>query len=119
MLSPLNTFRAALVGIALAGTAVTAMPAQAQPHVEFGFQFGGPGGPGFWHGGRPGRPDRFCLSDREVRRLVQANGFRDIRFTDRRGRIVQVRAERGRRDYRITVDTCRARIVDIDRIRRR
>lgn len=117
MFSPLNTLRAALVGIALAGTAVTAMPAQAQPHVEFGFHVG-PGGGG-WHVGRPGRPDRFCMSDREVRRLVQRNGFRDIRFTDRRGRIVQVRADRGRANYRITVDSCRGRIIDVDRIRRR
>jgi len=119
MLSPLNTLRAALVGIALAGTAVTAMPAQAQPTVEFGFHVG-PGGGG-WHVGRPGRPgpDRFCMSDREVRRLVQRNGYRDIRFTDRRGRVVTVRAERGRADYRITVDTCRGRIIDVDRIRRR
>jgi hypothetical protein len=32
---------------------------------------------------------------------------------------VIVRAERGPRDYRITVDACRGRIIDIDRIRRR
>lgn len=115
MLSPLNTLRAAAIGIALAGTAVTAMPAQAQPQVEFGFHFGG-GGPG-WHGG--GRPDRYCLSDRDVRQLVRSQGYRDIRFADRRGRIVTVRAERGPRDYRITVDACRGRIIDVDRIRRR
>ena len=117
MLSPLNTLRAALFGIALAGTAVTAMPAQAQPHVEFGFHVG-PGGAG-WHHGRPGRPDRFCMSDREVRRLVQRNGYRDVRLTGRRGPIVSVHAERGRRDYRITVDTCRARIIGIQRLRHR
>ena len=117
MLSPIKILRAAAIGIALAGTAVTAMPAQAQPSVEFGFHFGNGGGG--WHIGRPGRPDRHCMSDREVRRMVRARGYDDIRFTDRRGRIVQVRAERGRRDYRITVDTCRGRIVDIDRIRRR
>ena len=113
MLSPINTLRAALVGIAPAGTAVTAMPAQAQPNVQFHFGIGG--GPG-WHAGRPGR---HCMSDRDVRQLVRANGYRDIRFADRRGRIVTVRAERGPRDYRITVDACRGRIIDVDRIRRR
>lgn len=116
MLSPLNTLRAALVGLALAGTAVTAMPAQAQPHVEFGFHVG-PGGGG-WHV-RPGRPDRFCLSDREVRRLVQRHGYRDVRVTGRRGFMVSLRADRGSRHYRITVDACRGRIIDVDRIRRR
>ena len=116
MLSPIKTAtRAAILAIALGGAALTAMPVQAQPSVEFNFSIGG--GRGHWDG--PGRPGRFCMSDREVRRLVQRNGFRDIRFTDRRGRIVQVRAERGRRDYRITVDSCRGRIVDIDRLRGR
>ena len=115
MLSPIKTAtRAAILAIALGGAAVTAMPVQAQPSVEFGFHFGNGGGG--WH---IGRPDRYCMTDRQVRRLVRAHGYDDIRFTDRRGRIVQVRAERGRRDYRITVDSCRGRIIDIDRIRRR
>jgi Spy/CpxP family protein refolding chaperone len=113
MLSPLNTLRAAVIGLALVGSAVTAMPAQAQPTVQFGFHVGGGG----WHGG--GRPDRRCLSDRDVRQLVRAQGYNDIRFADRKGRVVVVRAERGPRDYRITVDACRGRIIDVDRIRRR
>lgn len=112
MLALKTTLRAAVLGLALTGAAVTAMPAQAQPTVEFGFSFGGGG----FH---VGRPDRRCLSDRDVRQLVRAQGYRDIRFADRRGRIVIVRAERGPRDYRITVDACRGRIIDVDRIRRR
>jgi hypothetical protein len=115
MLSPLKTLRAAVIGLVLAGSAVTAMPAQAQPTVEFGFHFGGGSGPG-WHAGRP---DRSCMTDRAVRQLLRARGYDEIRFTDRRGRIVTVRAERGRADYRVTVDSCRGRIVDVDRIRRR
>ena len=59
------------------------------------------------------------MSDREVRRNLQRQGYRDIRFLDRRGRIVHVHAEMGRRDYRIAYDTCRGRIIDRDRIRRR
>lgn len=111
MLALKTTLRAAVLGLALTGAAVTAMPAQAQPTVEFGFSFGDR-----YH---DSRPDRRCLSDRDVRQLVRAQGYRDIRFADRRGRIVIVRAERGPRDYRITVDACRGRIIDVDRIRRR
>ena len=114
MLALTKTLRAAVLGLALTGAAVTAMPAQAQPTVEFGFSFGDRGGGWYGH-----RPDRRCLSDRDVRQLVRSHGYRDIRFADRDGRIVVVRAERGPRDYRITVDACRGRIIDVDRIRRR
>lgn len=111
MLSPIKTVRAAVIGLALAGATITALPTQAQAQSGgFSFEFN-IGGDRFRH--------RDCLNDRQVRRLVRSAGFNDIRFTDRRGRIVTVRAERGRRDFRVSVDTCRARIVDIDRIRRR
>lgn len=103
-----TAIRATVLALALGGATLTAMPAQAQPTVEFNFSIGG---------------DRFhqrhCLTDPQVRKLLRWQGYREIRFTDRRGRIVQVRAERGRADYRVTVDTCRGRIVDVDRIRRR
>lgn len=108
MLSPIKTVRAAVIGIALAGATITAMPAQAQPSFSFEFNIGG-----------DRIKQRHCLTDRQVRRFLRWQGFEEIRFTDRDGRYVTVRAERGRRDYRVTVDTCRARIVDIDRIRRR
>lgn len=112
----IKTFmRAAIIGLALAGSAVVAMPAQAAPSISFGFHVGGPGHHGSY---RPG-PSRHCLTDREVRRLLNRNGFDRIRFIDRRGRIVAVRAERGRGDFRVTVDSCRARIIDVDRLRRR
>jgi len=110
----LSLTRAALVGLTLAGAALTAVPAQAAPQFSFGFHIGN----GHWSGPVT-QPDRRCLTDRQVRRLVQRSGYDDIRFTDRRGRIVQVRAERGRHDYRLTIDACRGRIVDVDRLRRR
>lgn len=113
-----NTLKAAAIALALAGTSLTVPPAQAQsgPNVDFNFRFGGPG---FSFGfGNDFRPGRFCMSDPQVRRALRADGYRDIRFFDRRGRIVQVVASLGRRDYRIAFDTCRGRIVDRVRIRR-
>lgn len=109
--------RASAVGLTLAGGAMAAVPAQAaSPSFTFGFHVGGPG----YHGGYyDPRPTRHCLSDRQVRRMLRRDGFDHIRFTDRRGRIVQVRAEQGRRDFRVTVDSCRGRIIDIDRLRHR
>lgn len=108
--------RAAIVSVTLAGASLAAMPAQAAPSFSFGFHVGGGGGGGAH---RPRVDTRHCLSDPQVRRMLQRNGYDHIRFTDRRGRIVQVQAERGHRNYRVTVDSCRGRIVDVDRLRRR
>ena len=105
-----KTLRAAVVSIALAGAVFTALPAQAQS-VEFRF-----GGPGFSVQLSDGDGRRHCLSDRQVRRDLRQDGYREIRFFDRRGRIVQLTAERRNRDYEIAYDTCRGRIVDRDRI---
>ena len=104
-----NTFRAAVIGLALAGTTLSAMPAaQASPSFSFSFNIGGDR----FH-------QRYCLTDRQVRRLLRWHGYDEIRFIDRGGKIVTVRAEKGRRDYRVTVNACTGRIIDVDRIRRR
>jgi hypothetical protein len=113
-----NTIKAAAVALALAGTVFTAVPANAQ---SFGFSFGNDNFRFGVHAGDrfhrfPGRHDNFCMSDPQVRRDLRRDGYDEIRFFDRRGRIVQVTAELGRRDYRIAYDTCRGRIVDRDRI---
>jgi hypothetical protein len=115
-----NTIKAAAVALALAGTAVVPAQAQSGPDVDFNFRFGGPGfsvGIGNGDRWRPNYPGRLCMSDRQVRRDLRSDGYHEIRFFDRRGRIVQVTAELGRRDYRIAYDTCRGRIVGRDRIR--
>lgn len=118
-LSLTKTLRAAAVALALGGTVftATALPAQAQrgPDVNFEFRFGGGGWQ--WKFGND-RNWRHCLTDPQVRRDLRRDGYRNIRFFDRRGRIVQVTASLGRRDFRIAYDTCRERIVDRDRIRR-
>jgi hypothetical protein len=113
--------RAATLAIVLAGGGLAAMPAQAGhfkhhsgAQVEFDFRFGGPGFK--FHFGDHDR--RFCdlMSLRQVRRDLRDRGYHDIHFVDRHGRIVQAEAERRGRDYLITYDRCRGRIVDRDRI---
>lgn len=114
MFSLPKIFRAAAVAVALGGTALVSMPAQAQPTVEFRF-----GGPGFSWEFNNGPRRRSCMTDPQVRRDLRRDGYRNIRFFDRRGRIVQVTARLGRRAYEIEYDKCRGRIVDRDRIWRR
>jgi hypothetical protein len=116
--SDMNMFskitKAAVVALTLGATALPAMPVQAQD-VDLKFRFNGPGfSLGFGDFDR-----RRCLTDPQVRRDLRRGGYDEIRFIDRSGRIVQVIAERGRRDYIIAYDTCRQRIVDRERIRRR
>jgi hypothetical protein len=108
-----TTIKAAAVALTLAGTAISAMPAQAQ---NFNFSFGNDNFR--WSIGTGGRNDRVCISNREVRRDLRRDGYDDIRFIDRRGRVVAVYAELGRRAYIIQYDTCRERIIDRDRVRR-
>ena len=106
--------KAAVVAVTLAGTSLTAIPAQAQD-VDFNFRFNVPGlSFGFGDLDR-----RRCFTDRQVRRDLRSDGYDEIRFVDRRGRVVQLVAELGRRDYIIAYDTCRKRIIGRERIRRR
>jgi hypothetical protein len=111
-----NTLRATAVAVALAGTAFTAMPVQANHlDVDVGVSIGTPG-----FSFRFGNDFDRCMSNREVRRDLRADGYYNISFTDRRGRIVELVADLRRpgrdRAYEIAYDTCRGRIVDRDRI---
>ncbi len=108
--------RAAALALAIGGTGFVAAPVQAQsPNIDFEFRFGAPGF--HWRFDTDRRDHRrHCISDRQVRRDLRRDGYRQIRFFDRRGRIVQVIAERRNRDYQIAYDTCSRRIVDRDRI---
>ena len=105
--------KSAAVALVLGGATLgAAVPAQAAPpSIDLHFGFGG--------GGLSIGGGRYCLSDRQVRRFLQWQGYDHIRFIDRRGRVVSVLAERHRRDYRVSVDTCRARIVGVQRLRHR
>ena len=107
----LSTFaKSAAVALVLGGATLgAAMPAQAAPpQIDFHFGFGG-GGVSIGGG-------QYCLSDRQVGRLLQWQGYENIRFTDRRGRIVSARAEKYHRAYIVSVDSCRARIVYVQRL---
>jgi hypothetical protein len=112
--------RAVMMALVLGAASVTAMPAPAMAQ-SFNFEFGiGGGGEGFSFGiGRGGdRIRRDCLTNREIRRGLRRNGFEDIRFVDRRGNRVVVVADFGRRTYRLTINRCTGRVIDVDRIRR-
>jgi hypothetical protein len=98
----------ALGGATLGAVTVPAQAASATIDLHFGF-----GGGGISIGG-----GKYCLSDRQVRFLLRNYGYSNIHFFDRKGRVVGVRAERHHRDYLVWVDTCRARIVSVQRLHR-
>jgi hypothetical protein len=113
--------RAAALALVLAGTGFAAMPAQAASakshsgaQVEFDIRIGVPGFK--FRFGDHDRNFRHCLTNREVRRDLRDRGYREIRFVDRRGRIVHVEAERRNNDFLIAYNTCSGKIVDRDRI---
>ena len=119
-----KTLRAAAVAIALGATAITAMPAQAaSPSVNFSFSIGGGGH--HWSHGAPrwrdwSRHNRFrhCMTDRQVRHLLNRHGYRNISFERHRGPVVEARARKGHARYVLVVDACRGRILDVRRVRR-
>ena len=89
-----KTVAAGLVALA---TSVAAAPASAD---SFSFRFGvGEAQAGYHDGGSQWRyhrrdNDRFygTLTPREVRQVLRDNGFRQIRYLDRRGRVYEARA---------------------------
>ena len=76
--------------VALAGL-VAAVPANAGSSVSVQIEVGGPSH-GYYYGDhRRGSWDR-TLSPQQVRRILRDQGFRQIQYVDRRGKIYQVRA---------------------------
>ena len=121
-LSTLKTSgRAAVLAVALGAASVTAMPAPAMAQ-SFNFEFGiGGGGNNFSFelNDRGRRIKRDCLTNNEIRRGLRRNGFSDISFVDRRGNRVVVIADYGRRTYRLVINRCNGRVIDVERLRRR
>jgi hypothetical protein len=113
-----KALRAAALVLTLAGSSLVAAPVMVPTPVQaqdgsLSFSFGGEGFR-FRFGDRFGRDfdRRFCMSDRAVRRDLRDRGYRNIRFLDRHGRIVVVRATRRGNTFIIIYDSCRGRILD-------
>ena len=107
-----NTLAAAVIAV---GALVTAAPANAGGNFSFSIQAGHPG---YWYE-YPERHRRE-LSPREVRRILRHEGFREIRFIDRRGSVYRARAENRRgRDVIVTVSARSGAILEVERVRRR
>jgi hypothetical protein len=98
--------RAAMVAIALGGAVVTAMPAQAAPPMHMGAQHF-----------MPGRP--MCMSDWQVRKLLQRRGYYDISLNAEMGRFIRARASKGNWVWRVDVNRCSGDIVRVTRLRHR
>lgn len=100
--------RAAVLGLAL-GASV--LPVQAQ---GMQFQFGlGTDGFGF-------RRPLVCieLTDRQIRKAVRDQGYRNISLNVADNRRIQVRATRGGWVYLLRVSTCTGAILSRERLRR-
>lgn len=110
--------RAAIVALSLAAASFTGMPAaQAQSfNFEFGIQGGGNN---FSYGFDRGRRiQRECLTDREIRRGLERQGWNNVRLVDRRGVRIKVVADWRRTSYAMTINRCTGRVSDIERLRR-
>ena len=110
-----NTLVAGALAIAALAAAVPAQAAGPAVTLEFGTPHHGPN---FGYGRRGHDRDvgRHMLSPREVRGILRANGFRQIRFVDRRGPVYQARAENRRgRDVLVTVSARSGNIINVDR----
>jgi hypothetical protein len=109
-----NTLAAGVIAVAaLVGSA----PANAGSGPSVTIEFGHPGYGKHYRGG-----DRHyrTLSPQEVRRILRAQGFREIRYVDRQGSVYQARAENRRgRDVLVTVSARSGAVIDVQRLRGR
>ena len=100
-------------GVIALGTLVGSVPAQAGSNVSVTIELGQPGY-GKYHSGK----HDYRLTPREVRRILRANGFRDIQYVDRKGSVYQARAENRRgRDVLVTVSARTGQVIDVQRLR--
>lgn len=119
----------ALVAIGLAIVAFGVMPAQAQPAINFNLDIPGgqsgmalgisAGGTGpSIHESQDDAGTR-CLTNREVRRGVENNGYERVEITDELPRErVAVRAMQGNWLYAMDVDKCSGAVERVQRVRR-
>ncbi|WP_299742859.1 hypothetical protein [Devosia sp.] len=120
-----TVIRAVIVALALGGSAVATIPAQAQQGPVFSFNLDIPGGRGaVTLGGGNGfgsqnAPSQRCLTNREIRRSIEANGYEQVEVTRelQRNR-VEVAGQNGNWLYSMRVDKCSGEVDRLERIRR-
>ncbi|MDB5586925.1 MAG: hypothetical protein JWP26_1895 [Devosia sp.] len=122
-----SVIRAAIVVLALGGSAIGTIPAQAQQGLAFSFNLNVPGGQrattfGGGNGFGPRRHDSIgqrCMTNREIRRGIEANGYErvEIRSDLSRDR-VEVAGQNGNWLYSMRVDKCSGEVDRVQRIRR-
>ena len=119
-----NLGRAAVLALVMGGTTLAAAPAFAQesgPSLSFNLQVPGAPQRGFdngrrHEGDRDYRPERRCLTNREVRDGLARNGYRRIDITRELSRSrVDVEAQYGSYLYSMRIDKCTG---DASRVRR-
>jgi len=105
---PILLARAALLGLALAASAVPANAGSMQFHFGFGSDVFG------------FRRPLICieLTDRQIRNAVRDQGYSHIYLNVRNDRRIQVRATRGDWVYLLRVSTCTGTILERQRLRR-
>lgn len=130
-----TVIRAAIVALALGSGAIATIPVQAQQGPAFSFNLDIPGGreamtfgggnafgtqtsPRHHSGGGNGSGQR-CLTNREIRRGVEAKGYDrvEIRRNLSRDR-VEVAGQNGNWLYSMRVDKCSGQVDRLERIRR-
>ncbi len=118
-----NIFKAGVVALALAGTAITAVPAQAaSPSFGFSLNFGkvfpGPGGGIVLHFGDKDYFD-FCLTNREIIRGLNDRGYSRVKIVRESNRTNKVWAI-GRKHgdwFQMRIDRCSHKVDQIRKIR--
>ena len=105
MFSVSNFARAAVVAVALGGAALAGAPAQAAPYMHDHFM--------------PSHPQAMCMSDWQVRKVLQRRGYSNISLNADMGRFVSARATKGNWVWRVTVNRCSGDVVNVNRLRHR
>ncbi len=107
-------FRTTLAAAAIAlGSLVAAAPASAGSTVSVTVEFGHPGY------SKHNRDYYRALSPQQVRKILRREGFREIRYVDRRGSVYRAHAENRRgRDVLVTVSARSGAVLDVKRLRR-
>lgn len=97
----------------IALSTLAAVPASATDvAVKIGYN-----GPGWSHHVGPGHQwQRARLSPNDIRHMLRRDGYRDIRFFDRRGAVYQVRASKRGSDFFLVVNARNGQILSRHRV---